>query len=306
MTNYDVIIIGGGPAGLTAGLYAARGGLNTLLLESGFPGGQIVNTLHVDNYPGLMNVEGADLALRIQRQAEEFGLVIRTQHIKALDLGAREKRVLGEQDTLAATALILSMGASPRSLDLEGERRLRGRGVSYCATCDGAFFKGKRVAVVGGGDTAVEDALFLSTLCEHVYIIHRRDALRAVESLQRSARAVKNIEIVWDSVLADINGEARVEGIQVQNVHSRQITDLAVSGVFIAVGAVPNSGLVKDMVALDAEGYILTDERMRTGIEGVFAAGDIRQKPLRQIVTAAADGAIAATEAQRYIFESKT
>jgi len=303
---YDVIIIGGGAAGLTAGLYAGRGGLKTLIIEKLYVGGQAATTYEVDNYPGLNEtVSGPDLMMKMEAHAKKFGAEIVYEEVIDLEVDGIKKLVKTNQNTYQSKTLILAMGATWKELGLEKEKEFRGVGVSYCATCDGAFYRDKVTAVVGGGDTAIEDALFLSRFCTKVYVIHRRNQLRAVKVLQDAAFANDKIEFIWDTTVEKILGNHAVEGITVKNVKTNETKDLKIDGLFIAVGVVPNSDLVRGKIELNERGYILTDESMQTNKFGVYAAGDIREKPLRQIITAAADGAIAAYAAERYISENK-
>lgn len=299
-TLYDVIIIGGGPAGYTAGLYSARGALRTLILEKGLAGGQMANTNEIDNYPGAsVGIGGFELGDSMKKQAEQFGAESRTGEVVSVDLaGSPKKLTLDSGEVLSARAVILAMGASPRMLGVSGEATFRGRGVSYCATCDGMFFRNKAVAVVGGGNTAVEDALLLAKTSAKVYLIHRRDTFRATPLYVELATKTENIELVLCDTVAEIHGDKVVSGIKLQS--GREI-DCA--GVFVAVGNQPNSSLVKDSLVLDAGGYVVADETTQTKLPGVFAAGDLRAKPLRQIITAAADGAVAATMAEKYLLE---
>ncbi len=295
----DVIIIGGGPAGLNAALYASRAGLDTLLIEKMFVGGQAATTAFVDNYIGVgTGIGGPDLVMKMESQAKAFGAEISYEEVLDLELKGDVKTVKTKKNEYKAKAVILAMGATPRKLGIDSEEKFSGRGVSYCATCDGAFYRGKDVCVIGGGDTAAEDAIFLSNLCSTVYLIHRRDGLRASKALADAVFAKENIKILWNSQVASINGEAAVESVTLTGDTSKNID---VSGVFVAVGTVPSSALAYGKVELNEHKYILTDEKMRTNIEGVFAAGDIVQKPLRQIITAVSDGAIAAYSAQEYI-----
>ncbi|NLA84930.1 MAG: thioredoxin-disulfide reductase [Clostridiales bacterium] len=300
----DIIIIGGGLAGLTAGMYTKRAGLDTLLFEKMFTGGQAATTNLIENYPGFDDpISGPDFAMRIENHARKFGLEIQYDEIKELQLEGPVKKVLTDNKVYEAKAVILAMGAEPRKLGLDKEEEFRGRGVSYCATCDGAFFRDKDVAVVGGGDTAAEDALFLAQYVNKVYLIHRRDTLRATKIIADRVLANEKIEKVWDSVVTGINGDDKVTGIEVENVKTRAKKEIKLDGIFIAIGVIPNSELVQGKVEMNESNYILTDDSMRTNVPGVFAAGDIRQKPLLQLVTAAADGAIAAYSAQKYIIE---
>lgn len=301
----DVIIIGGGPAGYTAALYSSRAQLDTLVIEKMFSGGQMATTDVMENYPGFEEpIGGSDLALRMEKQARKFGTVVLNDEVLELDLNSNIKKVKTKNNTFESKTIILSMGASPKMLGLPKEEKLRGSGVSYCAVCDGAFFRGKTVAVVGGGDTAAEDALYLARFCPKIYIIHRRDAMRATKLLQNELCCNKKIEFLWDSVVEDIEGEIGVEGLKIKNIKTGEQSTIKVDGLFVAIGLNPNNSLVKDKVELSKEGYVKTDDRMRTNIPGVFAAGDLREKYLRQVITAAADGASAAYSAEQYINEN--
>jgi len=300
----DIIIVGGGLAGLTAGMYAQRGGLDTLLFEKMFTGGQASTTNLIENYPGFDEpISGPDFAMKIENHARKFGLEILYDEITDLELEGKIKKVKTENGVYECKALILAMGAEPRKLGLDKEDEFRGRGVSYCATCDGAFYRGKDVVVVGGGDTAAEDALFLSQYVNKVYLVHRRDTLRATKILADRVIASNKIEKIWDSTVEAILGENQVTGIRVANVKTGEKREINVDGIFIAIGVRPNSDLIKDKVKMSEAGYVLTNDSMETNIPGVFAAGDLRQKPLLQLVTAASDGAVAAYSAQRYIIE---
>ena len=296
---YDLIILGAGPAGLTAGIYAARGGLNAVIVESKAVGGQAALTAEIENYPGFASVSGYELVSLRQAQCEALGVSFVFDAPVALALEGDVKRVdTAYSGTLEARAVILATGALPRTLGIERESELLGGGVSYCATCDGAFFRGKPVAVVGGGNTAVEDALYLEKFASEVYLIHRRDALRADAIL---ADRVKNsgVHIVWDSVVTALDGDKKLQSVTLKNVKSGDTSSLAVNGLFVAVGQKPaTEGLTG--VELDG-GYIVTDSEMRTSLPGVFAAGDVRKKTLRQVVTAAADGAVAAESAIKFL-----
>lgn len=303
---YDVIIVGAGPAGLTAGLYAGRAGLSALILERIFAGGQITRTLMVENYPGFPDgIEGLDLSFKFKEQAERHGAVIETSEVTGYDLEGEEKKVITADRIFSAKSVILAMGASYKTLGLQSERRLSGSGVSYCATCDGAFFKQKPVAVIGGGDTAIEDALYLANFASHVYVVHRRDELRAQQVLQNAALQDEKIEFIWNSEVDAIEGGEFVTGVRVRSNKTQELRTLAISGVFVAIGIVPHSDDVREYVKTDDFGYIITDEAMHTSLPGVFAAGDIVAKPLRQVVTAAADGAIAVYSALSYLREHK-
>jgi thioredoxin reductase (NADPH) len=300
----DIVIIGGGPAGLAAGLYASRAALNVTLLEKGMPGGLMANTEMIENYPGFAEgIGGPELTMRMQEQAVRFGLQIDNAGVESIDRTNTGFIIKTDEGDIESSTVILATGASPRWLNVKGEKEFHGRGVSYCATCDGAFFKDKKVAVVGGGDAAVEEALFLTKFAEKVYIIHRRDELRATKVIQEKAKNNPKIEFQWNSVVDEIKGSATVEGVTLRDTQDHSIKEIAVDGVFIYVGTQPSSGLVANMVELDPKGYIITDDQMRTLQPGLFAAGDVRQKLLRQVVTAVADGAIAAFAAEKYLEE---
>ena len=299
--TYDVVIVGAGPAGLTASLYCGRAGFDTLVLEKLSPGGQMATTNEIENYPGFPGVtDGFSLAMNMKAQAEQFGVQQDYAEVLALRTEGDVKLLETKKGTLRARSVILAPGAAPRLLGLPNESALRGKGVSYCATCDGAFYRKKTVAVVGGGDTAAADAVFLSSLCEKVYLIHRRDKLRASKSY--TARLDKpNIEMVWNSVVEEILENGRVCGIRVRNVQTNEERQIDLNGLFVAVGNVPATDFVRGAVELDAVGYFTAGEDTKTNIPGVFAAGDCRRKPLRQIVTAAADGAVAAYAVEEYL-----
>lgn len=297
MLKYDLIICGAGAGGLSAAIYAGRAGLKTLVLEKLFSGGQAATTYEIDNYPGFdETIGGPELAMKMDAQARRFGAEIRGEEILSLSLKGEAKEVRTAKEIYCAPQLILAMGAQPKMLGLERETDLRGRGVSYCATCDGAFYRNKITAVVGGGNTALEDALFLSRFCERVYLIHRRNSFRGDKYLADKVFAEPKITVFWDTVVEKINGET-VESLTVRNVKSDTVSEVKTDGLFVAVGIIPQSALAAGKTAME-DGYILTDELMRTNVAGVYAVGDIRKKFLRQIVTAAADGAIAASAAQ--------
>jgi len=299
---YDVIIVGAGPAGLTAGIYAGRAGMSALILERVFPGGQIARAHIVENYPGFPDgVEGVELGIRFKEHAERHGAVIESAEVTGYSLDGEIKKVFTSDKTYEAKTVILAMGAAYKTLGLYSEKRFLGTGVSYCATCDGPFFRGKDVVVVGGGDTAIEDALYLANFVNRVYVVHRRDELRAQMALQKAARQNERIEFVWNSEVDTITGDTMVTGVRVRNNKTQEMRLIPCSGVFIAIGTVPHTEEVKSQVKTDAFGYIVTDSGMRTNLPGVFAAGDIVAKPLRQVVTAAADGAIAIYSAQEYL-----
>lgn len=303
---YDILMIGGGPAGLTAGIYACRGGLKAAVIEKMFAGGQVTTTYELDNIPGFSEtISGVDYAMKLQDHAAKFNVETIYGDVTKLELEGDIKKVYLGEEVYEAKTVVLAMGAVPSSLNIPGETELRGKGVSYCATCDGAFFKSGITAVIGGGDVAVEDALYLARFCEKVYLIHRRDELRANKTLQKKLFAEKKIEPIWNSKVSSINGQDKVSSITVGSVDGEDSREVIVDGVFIAVGSMPQSQIVKGIVNTDEKGSIITDQEMRTNINGVFAAGDIRQKPLRQIITAEADGAIAAFCAEQYILNKE-
>lgn len=296
---FDLIILGAGPAGLAAGIYAARGGLNAVIVEKKAVGGQAALTSEIENYPGFKTISGFELVSLMQAQCEELGVSFVYDEPVAVSLGGDVKTVeTAYSGTLSAKAIVLATGALPRTLGISGESALIGSGVSYCATCDGAFFRGRPVAVVGGGNTAVEDALYLEKFASKVYLIHRRDKLRAGAIL---ADRVKNssVDVIWDSVVKELVSDGKLRSLVLENVKTGAISSVDVAGLFVAVGQIPaTEGL--DGVELEG-GYIVTDDEMRTSLPGVLAAGDVRKKPLRQVVTAAADGAVAAESAIKYL-----
>ena len=298
----DVLIIGAGPAGLTAGIYAARGCLKTIIVEKGAVGGQAVTTWEIENYPGAPeNTTGPSLTERMRAQAESFGCEFVTGTYKGMMREEGMYSVTIGKEVYQTKTVIIAAGATPRALGCKGEAEHKGMGVSYCATCDANFYRNLDVVVVGGGDTAVEEALYLTKFAKKVIIIHRRDRFRAVQLLEDRAKAHPQIDIIWDSVVEEIFGKPVVTGVKVRNVKTNEVTDLATDGVFVFVGQQPGSEPFAVDVACDEKGYILTDENMATNLPGVFAAGDIRPKSLRQVVTATADGAIAAMSAMKYI-----
>lgn len=297
---YDVIIVGAGPAGLTAAIYAKRAELDTLLIERYGAGGQILNTYEVDNYPGLPGISGFDLGTKMSEHVDKFNCERITAEVESMNLDGDIKTVTTDEGTFEGKTVILCSGNSPRHLEIPGEEELTGCGVSYCATCDGAFFRNREVAVIGGGDVAVEDAIFLARGCKKVYLVHRRDELRAAQTLQSAIKGLDNVEFVWDSIPVSINGEDMVESLTIENVKSGEKGDLAVSGVFIAVGNIPNASYIEGLET-DKSGFIVAGEDCITSIPGVFAAGDLRTKRLRQVSTAVADGANAITSVEEYL-----
>ncbi len=300
--DYDLVIIGGGPAGLTAGLYAARARLKVILIEKIVVGGQIVISDWIENYPGFPEgLSGPDLAQRLTEQAKKFGLNIENNAAVSVDLSDSVKTIVLNHRTVTTHTIIIATGASPKKLGVPGEETFYGKGVSSCATCDAPFFKDRIVAAVGGGDTAVKESLFLTKFVKKVYLIHRRDRLRAEMILQEHALADEKIEIIWNSVLTGIKGLTNVENITVQNVKTKEEKTLSVDGCFIWVGEIPNTKFLADGVKLDAKGFIVANLNMETSVPGVFAAGDVRNTPLRQISTAVGDGAVAAFSAGHYI-----
>lgn len=299
---YDLLILGSGPAGLGAAVYGMRAGMELAVIDrSPVSGGQILTTYEVDNYLGFPAVSGGDLADQFRAHADRLGVSFLTADVSKIELKDEVKVVCTDQGDFEAKAVILATGASHSKLGVQGEAQLAGMGVSYCATCDGAFFRKRTVAVVGGGDVAVEDAIFLAGLCKKVYLIHRRDELRAASILQKKLLSLENVEILWDSEVTAISGQDMVESITLFNKKKSEEGSLAVNGVFIAVGVKPNTELFEGLVEMDENGYILAGETCETSVAGIFAAGDIRKKPMRQIITAVADGANAVGGVQRYL-----
>lgn len=350
MRTYDLVIIGSGPAGLAAAIYAQRARLDTLVIEKEMmSGGQVLNTYDVDNYPGLPGIGGFDLGMKLRAHADQLEAVFTQDEVKAIELirniqdiqeetkiwedsqlqaaelrptdireadqiqaGTQEtkqqpsdvslKKIIGSKGTYLAKTVIIASGATHRRLGVPGEEKLAGMGVSYCATCDGAFFRNRVTAVIGGGDVAIEDAIFLARMCRQVYVIHRRDELRGAKSLQEKLFSLDNVTVIWDTVAESINGEDSVSSISLKNVKTGERSELSADGVFIAVGITPNSQAYEGLLDME-HGYIKADENGTTSVAGIYAAGDIRTKQLRQIVTAAADGANAVTSAERYLTE---
>lgn len=302
MNNYDVIIIGAGPAGMTAGIYAARAGMKTLIIESKGPGGQVALTSTIQNYPGVGQIDGFMLGQQMWDQMTSLGVTTEFRTVDKIDFESNPKQIVAEGVTFTATAIILSMGASSKGLGLSNEKSFIGKGLSYCAVCDGMLYKNKVVAVVGGGNSAIEDALYLSNIVKHLFVIHRRDQFRAEEIGVKQLMAKKEerpdlIDFKLGFVVTEILGAEKITGLKLRDVATNKISTLDVDGVFVAIGRSPQTELLDDKIQLDAQGYILTDEYMSTNIEGVYAAGDIVHKNLRQIATAISDGAIAGTQA---------
>ncbi len=303
---YDLIIIGSGPAGLGAAVYGKRAGFSTLVLEQApMSGGQILNTYEVDNYLGLPGISGFDMGMQFREHAEKLGAQFQEAEVTGLENGKDRKIVKTSEGEFEAKAVIIASGATHRKLGVPGEERLSGMGISYCATCDGAFFRDRTVAVIGGGDVAVEDAIFLARGCRKVYVVHRRDELRAAKSLQDQLFALPNVEMVWNCTVNDILGEDAVTGISLRDQKENADRELSVDGVFIAVGIAPNSGAFVGTVKADPNGWLEAGEDCVTSVQGIFAAGDVRTKKLRQVITAVADGANAVASVQEYFLDGK-
>jgi len=299
---YDTLILGGGPAGYTAALYCARAGLDTLLLEKFSAGGQMTQTSIIDNYPGFHEgVDGFTLGYQMQQGAERFGAQTKQTEILQMDLTSNPKAVTTDSGVFLGKTVILATGADHRHLGVEGEEALIGRGVGYCATCDGMLYRGKTVGVVGGGNSAAADALYLSRVCKQVYLIHRRDQLRATKIYHEPLMQTRNITFLWNHRVTELLSDAKLAGVKLENTQTGEITEVALDGLFISVGRAPATELVKGQLDLDLYGYVVADESTKTSVPGVFAAGDVRTKALRQIVTAAADGAVAAHYAEEYL-----
>jgi thioredoxin reductase (NADPH) len=305
MSDYQLAIIGSGPAGLTAGLYAKRAGLKAVLIEKAFIGGQVTTTYLVDNYPGFPEgITGQELMDRMRQQVEKLELPIIMDDVQKIEHTEKNFELKLPEENLTADSVIIASGAYPATLGVPGEDRLRGRGVSYCATCDGAFFKDERLLVIGGGDSAVEEATFLTRFASKVSIVHRRDTLRAEKLIQQHAFENPKIDFIWNSVVQEIVGDKKVEKVALKNVKTNQVSFVEAEGVFIYVGLRPNTSFLDNLVELDEGGFIITDAQMKTSCQGVFAAGDVRQKILRQISTAVGDGAVAAFMAQKYLTDT--
>ncbi|MEA1939444.1 MAG: thioredoxin-disulfide reductase [Candidatus Caldatribacteriota bacterium] len=304
---YDAIIIGGGPAGLTAGIYLSRARMDTLLIEKNLPGGQVIITEIIENYPGFPHgIAGPELMQKMEEQAVQFGLKIEYGEVTEIKIKEDKVKIvrINNQEYKTLT-VILASGAEASKLEVPGEEELRGRGVSYCATCDAPFFKHQKIVVVGGGDTAIEEALYLTKFVWGATIVHRRDRLRATKILQERVFANKKINFAWDSVVTRVLGKEKVEGVLIQNKETGEEKEIPCQGVFVFVGNIPNSNFLKELVKLDKKGYILTDDNMMTSQEGIYACGDVRKKILRQVVTACGEGATAAFAVQKYIEEIK-
>ena len=299
---YDLLILGGGPAGLAAALYACRARLKTAVLERGIPGGQIALTGVVENYPGIESITGIGLAEAMQKHAEKYGMDLQYFTVDHVDFSDKLKRAWNDSGTmLESKAVIIATGADHAKLNVPGEEELAGRGVSYCAVCDGSFFRDMHVAVIGGGDSAVDEGLYLTRLCSKVTVIHRRDQLRAEKVLQERAFANPKMEFIWDTTVERFNGDEQLTTIGLRNVKTGGTGELAASGAFVYVGLNPNTAFLKGAVEMDERGYIASNEKMETNVPGVYAVGDVRPDTLRQVVTAAADGAIAAIQVEKYI-----
>ena len=302
----DVIIIGSGPAGMGAAIYGKRAGLDTLVLEgTGMSGGQVTQTYEVDNYLGLPGVNGFDMAMTFQAHMEKLGAEFEMGVVSKVEKKDGYFEVITDEKTYETKTVILATGASHNKLMVPGEEELAGMGVSYCATCDGAFFRGKTTMVVGGGDVAIEDAIFLARGCEKVYLVHRRDELRGAKILQDNLMALPNVEIMWNSIVQQIQGEEQVEQVKILNRKTGEETQVKTDGIFIAVGIHPNTECFADLVETDDNGYIMAGENCETSVPGIFVAGDTRTKELRQIITAVADGANAINSVQRYLIENR-
>jgi thioredoxin reductase (NADPH) len=303
--HYDIVIVGGGPGGLTAGLYSARAERKTIALEKGMPGGQIANTEDVEDYPGFEHISGAELAMKMAEHAKKFGLEMATDDVEEVYVDGNDRVARCASGTLyRAKAIILSTGGSPMKLGVPGEEEYTGKGVSYCAICDGAFFRNQVIAVVGGGDAAVEEGIFLTKFGSKVYIIHRRDQLRAQKIIQKRAFANEKVEIIWDTVVESINGsDKQVTSLSLKNVKTGDKSTLEVGAVFPFLGFRPNSNITREALRKDQGGYIITDHKMETSIKGIFACGDVRAQLVRQITNAVGDGTTAAVAAEKYIEE---
>ncbi len=299
---FDTVIIGGGPAGCTAALYAARAGLDTLLIERMMAGGQMTLTGDIENYPGFPEgIDGFTLGMNMQQAAERFGAKTEYAEVTALQLSDKIKKIETTGGIISARTVIIATGADPRKLGIAGEDALIGRGLHYCAHCDGRFYKDKTVAVVGGGNSAVSDALYLSRLAKKVYLIHRRDSLRATKLYHEPLKNCENVEFVWNSTVEEFMAQEKIRGVKIKNTLSGNVSEIACDGVFVSIGRRPATDFLNSIVTLDENGYVVADESTQTDVPGVFAAGDLRTKELRQVVTATADGAVAAHKAEAYL-----
>ena len=298
---YDIIIIGAGTAGLSAAIYGVRAGKSVLILEAESYGGQIINTPEIENYPAIKHISGYDFATNLYEQAIELGAEIKIEKVLEIKSEDHGKKVITDSNQYEAKSIILATGAKSRTLGLEREKELVGRGISYCATCDGGFFKGKEVAINGGGSTALEEALYLSSFCAKVYLIHRRDSFRGEDRLLHSLQEKQNVEFVLNSSIKELIADNKIKGIIVKNIETGTELTIPISGLFIAIGQIPENGIFADLINLDKGGYISATEDCKTNIEGIFVAGDTRTKRIRQLTTAAADGAVAALAASEYI-----
>lgn len=295
---YDIIIIGSGIAGLTSAIYALNNKRKVLILESQTYGGQIINSNIINNYPGFLEISGFDLMTNIYNQVKNLGGVIKYEEVLEI---TKNKKVITKNETYEAKSIIISTGLSPRKLNLENEGKFIGKGISYCATCDGSFYKDKVVMVVGGGNTAIEDVIYLSNICKKVYLVYRRKELRKDVNLTEKVKRLSNVEIIYNSNIEKLNGDESLKSVDIINKDTEKITNIIIDGLFVAIGKIPSGNIFKDLLNVTENGYIITDEDCHTNIDGIYAAGDIRKKRLRQLVTAASDGAIAAIEAIKYI-----
>ncbi len=298
--NFDTVILGGGPAGLSAAIYSSRGAVSTAIIDTNMFGGQPSNYLELENYPGFQMVGGYDLMEKFEEHADKFGVhKFPMQEIKSIDL--KSKKIITNEHEFNAKTIIIATGAQPMKLGVPGEKEFVGRGVSYCAVCDGAFYKGKIVAVVGGGNAAVEEAMYLTKFADKVYVIHRRDELRADKIVQERAFKNEKLEFIWDTVVKEIKGSDLVNSVVLENVKTKEVSELSINGIFPYIGMSPNVENFTGQLQQDARGFIITDETMATSVEGVYAVGDVRTTPLRQVITAAADGAVGAVYAVKYL-----
>lgn len=303
---YDMIIIGGGPAGYTAALYAVRAGLDTLVVERMSPGGQMALTGEINNYPGFdAGIDGFTLGMKMQKGAERFGAKTVYAEVIKVDFSEKIKTIETTNETLQAKTVVIAAGANPRRLGVPMEEELTGKGVHYCAHCDGRFYKDKTVLVVGGGNSAAADALYLSRLAAKVYVVHRRDSLRATKIYHAPLMQAKNVEFLWSSTVSELLADSRITGVKIQNVHTHDCTDIACDGIFISIGREPATEFLRNSVRLDPAGYVVAEESTKTNVDGVFAVGDIRTKVLRQIVTATSDGAVCVHYAQEYLADTE-